>query len=32
VEEWSTVLGARKIVKLVSPAYLTRGGDATEYE
>lgn len=31
-EGWSEILGGRKIVKLVSPAYLTRGGDATEYE
>lgn len=28
----SAVLGGRKIVKLISPAYLTRGGNATEYE
>lgn len=31
-ERWSDVLGGRAIVKLVSPAYLIRGGDATEYE
>lgn len=31
-EEYSDVLGGRKIAKLVSPAYLLRKGDTTEYE
>jgi RNA ligase (TIGR02306 family) len=31
-ERWSLELGGRAIAKLVSDAYLTRGGNATEYE
>ncbi len=31
-ERFSTAVSGRAIAKVVSPAYLTRGGDATEYE